>query len=139
MPQVIKYFYNKINSFIEIIKDNNNFYYSSRRNEQVNLAVTHFDINIENEKKQKLNLEDGRYFTLNTETNNKLSNPGTINSSSSMNEIIQLNNKNTKLKEKCETLENKIDELQNTYDQALEIVKNHQTFYYKIFQIFNKK
>jgi hypothetical protein len=104
--------------------------------------MTHFDLNIEKEKekekKKKIIIEDGRYFTLNTEGNyNRLSNTGTLNSNSSMNEIIQLNNHNKKLKEKCDSLEMKINDLQNTYDQALEIVKNHQTFYYKIFQIFN--
>ena len=102
--------------------------------------MTHFDINIENEKKQKIQIEDGRYFTLNTEGNiNRLSNTGTINSNSSMNDIIKLNNKNLKLREKCDSLETKLSDLQSTYDQALEIVKNHQTFYYKIFQIFNNK
>lgn len=111
-------------------------------------VTSQFDVFLPSEEKPLKNKRDEeQYFTINTESNplNNLTsnnNANTINSSNSVREstsIINLNSLNSKLREKCDFLEFKLNELQSTYNEALEIVKNHQTFYYKIFQIFNKK
>lgn len=111
-------------------------------------ATSQFDVYLPSEKPLNKNKRDEeQYFTINTETNplNNLTgnnNANTINSSVSIRESITLNNLNSmnlKLREKCDFLESKYNELQSTYSEALEIVKSHQTFYYRVFQIFNKK
>ena len=62
-----------------------------------------------------------QFFTLNSDNIN-------INNlnSASLRDSVNVYNMNMKLKEKNEFLENKTTELQNTYNQALEIVKNNQ-------------
>jgi hypothetical protein len=127
-----------IHNCIEIYPDNNNtkLYFKTINFPQY--TTSQFDVFLPSEKTSKNRRDEDQYFTINTESNplNNLTGSVSVRESSNLN---NLNNLNLKLREKCEFFEFKYNELQGTYNEALEIVKNHQTFYYQIFQIFNKK